>query len=188
MWPLLGDDDRRAQLARQVENRLGSLGVELGGRLVQEQQRGPDGKDGRETDTLQLAGRERLGTALCEPRDAGIGERAVDAGPDLCRRRAEVLEPERDLVLDAAEDDLVLGVLEERRDLVGEIGRAEAAGVASGDLDPALEAAAVEVRDEPGQRAQKRRLAGARGAEERHDLTGLDLERESDSAGRSAPG
>ena len=176
--PLLGNDDRRAKLARQVENRLGSLGVELGGRLVQEQQRGPDRKDGRETGALQLAGREGLGAALGEPRYACICERAVDAGPDLCRRRTEVLEPERDLVLDAAEDDLVLGVLKERCDLVGEIGRAEAAGVASGDLDPALEAAAVEVWDEPGQRAQKRRLAGARGAEECHDLTGLDLERD----------
>ena len=109
---------------------------------------------------------------------AGICERAVDAGPDLCRRRAEVLEPERDLVLDAAEDDLVLGVLEQRGDLVREIGRAEAAGVASGDLDAALEAAAVEVRNEAGQRPQERRLAGARRAEERHDFARLDLERD----------
>jgi hypothetical protein len=61
---------------------------------------------------LQLAGRERLRSPLREARDARVSERAVYARPDLHRRRAKVLEPERDLVLDAAEDDLVLGILE----------------------------------------------------------------------------
>ena len=96
------------------------------------------------------------------------------ARPDLRGRRAEVLEPERDLVLDAAEDDLVLGVLEQRGDLVGEVGRAEAAGVAPGDLDAALETPAVEVRNEPSERAQERRLAGAGRPEQRHDLARLE--------------
>src|SRR4029077_20986331 len=109
---------------------------------------------------------------------ARVGERAVHTRPDLHRRRAKVFEPERDLVLYAAEDDLVLGVLEQGGDLVREIRRAEAAGGASGDLDPALEPAAVEVRNEPGQRAQECRLAGARRAEERDDLARLDLERD----------
>ena len=101
----------------------------------------------------------------------------MHARPDLARRRADVLEPEGDLVLDAAEDDLVLGILEEGGDVAGEIGRPEAPGVLARDHDAALEPAAVEVRDEPRERAQERRLAGARRAEHRHDLARLDAER-----------
>ena len=51
-------------------------------------------------------------------------------------------------------------------------------GVAARDLDASLEAAAVEVRDEPGERAQQRRLARARRAEQRDDLARLDRERD----------
>jgi hypothetical protein len=102
----------------------------------------------------------------------------VHARPDLHRRRAKVLEPERDLVLDTAEDDLILGILEQRGDLVREIRWAETARVASGHLDPPLEPAAVEVRNEPGQGAEERRLAGARRAEERDDLARFDPERD----------
>ena len=52
------------------------------------------------------------------------------------------------------------------------------AGVEAGDDDAAGEAAAVEVRHEPGQRAQQRRLARAGRPEERHHLAGLELERD----------
>ena len=89
----------------------------------------------------------------------------------------EVLEAEGDLVRDPPEDDLVLRILEERRHGAGELGGAGAARVAAVDLDPALEAAAVEVRDEPGERAQQRRLPGAGGPEQGDDLAGFDPER-----------
>ena len=64
-------------------------------------------------------------------------------------------------------------------------GRARAR-VEPGDDDPAGEAAAVEVRHEPGERAQQRRLPGARGAEQRDDLARLELERDVASAGGAA--
>ena len=91
---------------------------------------------------------------------------------------ADVLEPECDLVRDPPEDDLVLRILEERGDASRELGRARAPGVAALDLDPALEAAAVEVRDETGERPQERRLPRARRAEQRDDLPGLDPQRD----------
>ena len=97
----------------------------------------------------------------------------ISAGGD-----AEVLEPERDLVRGDRHHDLVLRILEDGRDRAGELGRARAAGVEPGDDDPAREAAAVEVRHEPGERAQQRRLPGARRAEERDDLSRLQLERD----------
>ena len=97
----------------------------------------------------------------------------ISAGGD-----AQVLEPERDLVRDDRHHDLVLGILEDRRDRPSELGRAGAARVQAGDDDPARERAAVEVRHEPGERAQQRRLAGARGPEQRDHLSRLELERD----------
>ena len=78
----------------------------------------------------------------------------------------------------AREHDLVLGILEERRDGSREVGRPRAPRVVAGDLDAAGKAAAVEVRHEPGQRAQQRRLAAAGGAEQRDHLAGLEVERD----------
>ena len=50
--------------------------------------------------------------------------------------------------------------------------------VEAGDLDAPGEAAAVEVRHEPGERAQQRRLPAAGGAEQRDHLAGAELERD----------
>ena len=53
------------------------------------------------------------------------------------------------------------------------------------DLDPAREAAAVEVRDEPGEGAQERRLAAPGRPEERDDLSRVELERDVPQRGRA---
>ena len=95
---------------------------------------------------------------------------------DLGRRRAEVLEPERHLVLDPVEDDLVLRVLEERRHRARELGRPLQSRVAAGHLHLAGETPAVEVRDEAGERAQERRLPRAGGPQESDDVARLELE------------
>ena len=50
--------------------------------------------------------------------------------------------------------------------------------VQAADDDAPGEAAAVEVRHEPGQSPEQRRLARARGAEQRDELARLDLERD----------
>ncbi len=86
--------------------------------------------------------------------------------------------PKATSFVDPAEDDLILGILEEGCDLAGEIGGPEPPRVQAGDHDPALEAPAVEVRDEARERAQECRLARARRAEERHDLARLDPKRD----------
>ena len=93
--------------------------------------------------------------------------------------------PNCDLVRDAGEDDLVLGILEDGRDRAGQLGRPCVARVAAADLDPAVEAAAVEMRNEPGERAQQRRLARPGRPEQRDQLALLELER--DVAQRRAP-
>ena len=175
---VLGEDDGRAETFDGVEEERGAFGIELRGRLVEQQQLRLERERGREADALQLAAGELDRLAPPEMERVHRSERALDARPDLGRRHAEVLEPERDLVRGDRHHDLVLRILEDGRDRAGELGRARAAGVEPGDDDPAREAAAVEVRHEPGERAQQRRLAGARGAEERDDLPGLELERD----------
>jgi len=101
----------------------------------------------------------------------------VNAWQDRIRWRTDVLERERNLRVDAPEDDLVLGVLEDRCDGSGELRGTRAARVAARHLDAPFEAATVEPRNEPGERAHEGRLAGTRSAEEQHDFAAIDLER-----------
>jgi hypothetical protein len=82
---------------------------------------------------------------------ADRGERIERPRLDLDGRSADILEPESDLVQDAREDHLVLRILEERRDGSSERRRAVASRVEAGDLDPARERAAVEMRHERGE-------------------------------------
>src|SRR5205814_2255856 len=76
------------------------------------------------------------------------------------------------------EHDLVLRILEDDRRRAGELRGARAPRVEAADDDTSREAAAVEVRDEPRERAEERRLPGARRPEKRDDLAGLERERD----------
>jgi hypothetical protein len=176
--PLLGDENRGAEPAGDVEDLDGSFWVELRRRLVEDEQLRFERKHGSETNPLELTGRKRLGAALGQALGANLRERGVRPRPDLIRRRPDVLEPEGNLVRDPPEYDLVLGILEERGDRAGEVGRPEAPRVHAGDDDTPLEPPAVEVRDEARERAEERRLAGAGRSEHRHDLARLERERD----------
>ncbi len=103
-------------------------------------------------------------------------ERRVGAPQNLPGGRTEVLEPEGDLGGDAGHHNLVLGVLEDGRHRPGEIGGVRAPRIAARNDNATREAAAVEVRHEPGERPHKRRLPRAGAAEQEHDLAGLELE------------
>ena len=173
--PLLGEQHSRTAVTGepqgQLDQPLGGLWVELRRRLVEKQELRLECQRRSEADALQLAARE-LGhepprQMLC----ADPGEGVERARFDLLCRGADVLEAERDLVEDAGEDDLVLGVLEEGRNGAGQARRAMPPGVEAGDLDPPGEPAAVEVRDESREGAEQRRLAGAGRAEYQRDLS-----------------
>ena len=136
---LLGEDDRRTDVERMLEEGLRALGIELRRRLVEQQQLRSERERRREAHTLQLAARELRDAAGGEVRRPDRVERVRHALRDLTRRRADVLEAERDLRLDAAEHDLVLGILEDGRDGAGQLGGPRAARVAARDLHPAFE-------------------------------------------------
>ena len=163
-----------------------SLGIELGGRLVEQEQLRLEGERGRQADPLQLAGGELRDAPLEQMLGPERGEGGAHPRRDLGGRRADVLDAEGDLVPDTAEDHLVLRILEDGRDEAGEVGRPRPASVVPADLHASLEPAAVEVRHEPGQGAHERRLARARGAEDGDDLAGTELERQ--RPGAPAPG
>ena len=148
-------------------------------RLVEEKQRRLEGEHRGEAHSLELTGGERLGADV-RPAARHPPRRAPRAPAARSRREwsPTFSSPKAILARDPAEDDLVLGILEKRRDLAGEVGRAEAAGIEARDHDAALESPAVKVRDEPRERAEKSRLAGAGRAQQRNDLAGLDLERD----------
>ena len=102
---------------------------------------------------------------------ADQGQSLEGAGLDLAGRSADILQPESDLVEDPGEDDLVLGVLEERGDGSRQAGRPVSPRVQAGDLDAAGEAPAMEVRDESREGAKQCRLPGPGGAEHQGDLS-----------------
>src|SRR6266566_338337 len=114
-WPLLGQQHRRAALAGepqgQLDQRLGGLGVELRRRLVEEQQLRLERQRRSDAHALQLTARqlsyEPPGQVLCADQGEGIERTRLD----LPRGRTDVLQAEGDLVEDAGEDDLILGVL-----------------------------------------------------------------------------
>ena len=97
---------------------------------------------------------------------------------DLRWSGPDILEPEGDLADHEREDDLLFRVLEDAGHRPGELGRRHRPRVASGDLDAALEAAAVKVRNEPCKCAQQRRLAGARRTKHGNDFARLDFQRD----------
>ena len=107
--PLLRDDDCGAALERQVEDSSAPCGssCEVGS---SSSRAGLERERRRQADALQLPGRKGLDAARREVLRADGGERRMCPREDLGRRRAEVLEPERHLVLDPVEDDLVLRV------------------------------------------------------------------------------
>jgi len=171
---LLGEHDRRAERLDLGEQARGRLGVELGRRLVEQDELRPHGQGGREADPLQLPAGELVRAPPGQVLRADCPERAVHPWPDLRGRGAEVLEPERDVVAHERHEDLILRILEDRRDGAREVGRARMSRVQPPDLDAAGEAPAVKVRHEAGQRPQERRLPGPGRAEQRHDLARLD--------------
>ncbi len=174
--PVLGEDDGGAGAERVLEERLGAVGVELRGRLVQQEQARFQRERRGQADALELAAGQLGHPALREMLGADRRERGTHARGDCARRRGDVLEPERDLGLDPPEHDLILGILEHGRHRPRELCRPGATRVAARDLDPSLEAAAVEPRHEAGERTQKRRLARAGRAEQQDDLARLDRE------------
>ena len=177
---VLGEHDRGAPLLvdapQHAEQLVARHRVELGGRLVEQQQPRPGGQRRAERHALELAARQLVRRAVEQPGDAERERRLLDPARDRGRAPAAVLERERELRAHRPHHDLRLGVLEQRAGDGGQLGRAVVARVEPAGQQPPRELAAVEVRHEPGRGAQQRRLARPRPAREHDELAGLDAQ------------
>ena len=183
---VLDDDERRAEpldrLADHGPDLGGGVRIEVGGRLVEQEQARRERQGRRERQPLLLAAGEGVGRAVAVVREVDGGKRGVDPPPDGVGRNASVLEAEGDLVAGAGHHDLRLGILEEEPAPVSRKAR----------LQPVDEQRPLRLDRrrivEPGDGGQERRLAGAGWAEEKDALARLDDEVDAAEGPRTTPG
>jgi hypothetical protein len=133
---------------------------------------------GSSSHALQLAARERVRAPREQVPDAQRERRLLHRARHGGRRRAPVLEPERDLGAHSPHHHLRLRVLEQRSADRGEVAGAVIAHRHAAHRELARGCAAVEVRHEPGGSTQQRGLAGAGLARQQCERAGLELQRD----------
>ena len=190
--PVLGEHDGRPPLlvdpAQDAEQLVARDRVELRRRLVEQRHPRPSGQRRAERHALQFAAGQLVRRAVEQPGDPERERGLLHPARDRGRGQAGVLERKGQLGAHRPHDDLRLGILEQRardgRERRGVVGPR----VEPGDLQPAGELPAVEVRHEPGGGAQQGRLARAARAREHDELAGRDLEVDVAQRGRGRAG
>ena len=185
---MLHDHQGGAGLVQAAAHGIADLqdagGVEVGGRLVEQQQPRPHREDPGERQPLLLsAGEGRRRVVQRQPAQPDVVERLAHARPDLCRGDGEVLRPEGDVVAEAGKHHLGFRVLlhkpgaaalRPRRGTVDQqaSGLVRVFGVAGRRLAGAGRA----VAQHAGQGVEQRRFAGAGGAQQKHALPRPDVQ------------
>jgi hypothetical protein len=181
LQPVFAQDDGQPQvfveLAQSEQHFFGRLGVELRGRLVEHQHFGLERQHGRDRDALLLTAGETADAPVAQARDAEQIEHLFDPFAHRRGRQREVLHGERQLILHCIYHELRLGVLEDETHQVGHATRGQRHRVAAEHIGAAGPLAAVEVRNQAVQRAQKRRFPRARWPDDEQKLAGLDRRR-----------
>ncbi len=177
---VLGDHDRRppgGQVAQHVHERRGGVLVELGGGLVEQHHPRAGGQDGGQRDPLALAARELADRAIAQVRRPRhlerLGHPRRDHARPGCRRSRSPKATSRSTAPSTAWDSGSWKTIP--ADAADARGR-RAQRVVAVHHDPAGEAPAVEVGDQPAQGAQQRGLALARGPLEQEHLAGQDVQ------------
>ncbi|PSK62519.1 hypothetical protein B0E53_05584 [Micromonospora sp. MH33] len=171
--PVLDEDQRGVRVEGVRDgpaDQVGAGRVEVGGRLVEQQEPRPQRERPGQGEPLLFAAGERRRGPVPVIREADPAQRLVHPGPDLVGGHAPVLQPERDVVAAAGHHQLGLRVLEDDADAFPGLTRVEPV-----DLDGALLLAGV-LGQQPGQRRQQRALARPGGAQQQHPLPGLDAQ------------
>ncbi len=155
---MLRDQNRRIRVLVQPPQEADQLvagdRIELRGRLVEHDQRGPARERGSERHSLQLASRKRSGRAIEQVRDPQRQRSLLDPAGNRRGRLAAILERKRQLGADGPHHNLRLGVLEQRPDHYREVAGPVLARIDSRDDRPTGERAAMEVGHEPVDGAQ----------------------------------
>jgi hypothetical protein len=183
---VLDDDQRRAEPVDRLPDHgpdlRGGVWIQVGGRLIEQEEAGREGQGRRERQPLLLAAGKRVGRAVAAVWEVDGRQRGVDPPPDGVGRNASVLEAKGDLVAGAGHHDLRLGILEEEPAPIS--GKAWLESV---DEQRPLRLDRRRIV-EPGDGGQERRLAGAGWAEEKDALARLDDQVDLAEGPRTAPG
>ena len=163
-----GDAERALQLAQLEAGLEAQLGVEVGERLVEQEQARLANDRARQRDALLLAAGELARRSLQQVADADLGGRPGDGAADLVARDADHLQREADVLLDR-HVRIERVALEHHRDVA-------LAGLLRRHVDAVHQHAARVHRFEAGEDAQRRRLARSRRAEQDEELARLDRE------------
>ena len=163
---VLDQEDAPAFVAYASEHRQDVVAadrIEVGRRLVEDEDARPERQQPRDREPLLFAAGERRRIAALEAREPDRGERPRDPRRHLARIDAHLLEPEDDLLRDVGREELRFEVLEDHADRAGELADAAAGDGFAGEAHVAREVGRREAWDEPRETAGERRLAGARG-------------------------
>jgi hypothetical protein len=157
---MLGEHDRRVGVlvdaAQEPDELVAGDRIELGGRLVEDDDPRAPGQSGAERHPLELPARQLGGGAIQQLVDGQRERRLLHPARHYGGRQPAVLQPERQLGADRARDDLALGILEQRPDRLSQLAGAVIARVHARDRRPPGERAAVKVRNQAADRAQQR--------------------------------
>ena len=161
-----------------------ALRVEVGRRLIEQEQPGPHGEHTRQGEALLLAAREVRGGAVERHRKTDLIETVAHALPDLVAGDTEVLAAEGDVVAHPGEDDLGVRILQHEPGPPGSRGRAV-------DEQRSFRVTLVG-REDAGEGAKERGFARAGLPEQQHPLSGCDAQveaaqRPGQPRGRSPP-
>ncbi len=174
---MLDHHERRAGRLEHAGDGIPDLddpgGVEVRGRLIEQQQAGSHREHPGECEALALPAREGARRAVERDLEADRVEGFAHAPPGLLARNPEVLAAERDVVPDAREDDLRVRILQHEPGAT-----AHGAGRFAVNRQRPLLLALVGA-EHARERAQQRRLARAGCPEQQHSLPRLDPKVES---------
>src|SRR6267378_2713516 len=169
-----GDVQVVVQPAQPPPQVLAHLGVERAERLVQQQDLGLDGQRASERDSLALAPRELRRVAVRKPVELDQAQQVVHPRLDLLARRPRPSRPDPETEGHVLEDRH----LPEERVVLEAEAHLALAGAASRGLLAVDEDFTGIGRGQASDDAQQSGLAAAARAEQRHQLTLADLERD----------
>ena len=121
---MLDDDDGRplvGKLSNHPDQPMCRSGVEIGQRLIEDEQAGLEHQCAGDGDLLALAPGELVGGAALEVGQARRGQDHLELPGDLLSRPAQVLRAKGKLGGDRRADQLLTGILEDSPDELGQV-------------------------------------------------------------------
>ena len=187
---VLDDHDRpvaaRRQVGQALEHGHRARRVQVGGRLVEDEEARQRRQDVGQGEALLLAARQGARGTRLEAGQAHLREGRRDGRQHPVAVPATVLQPEGDLVGNVRHHELRFGILEDEADLPAKDARRRARHLVVTDEQRAGPRAGQGVRHDPRQRAGERALAAPRWADDEQQLAGV--QREADVVeGRAGP-